>query len=47
MVDFKLNPHPKWEERFKNMTNEEIEEVSANFNNVYIETMMIMRVKKP
>lgn len=46
MEKYKLNPHTKWEERFKTMTEQEIEEVSANFNNVYIETIMIMKVKK-
>lgn len=46
MVDFKLNPYPKWEERFKTMTNEEIDEVASNYNNVFYETMMIMKVIK-
>ena len=37
---------PKWEERFKTMTEEQIEEISQNFNNVYFETHIIMKVVK-
>lgn len=46
LVDYKMNPYPKWEERFKTMTNEQIEEVVMDYNNVFHETMIIMKVKK-
>lgn len=46
MVAYKLNPHPKWEEKFKTMTEEEIDEAAAIYNNVFLEVMMIMKVKK-
>lgn len=46
LVDFKLTPHPKWKERFETMTNEEIDEIAANYNNVFIETSIIMKVRK-
>jgi predicted SAM-dependent methyltransferase len=46
LVDYKFNPYPKWEERFKSMTNEEIEEAVMDYNNVFHETMIIMKVKK-
>jgi len=50
-VDFEVMkyrniPRPVWEERFKTMTETDIQMVSDNFNNVYIETHMIMRVIK-
>lgn len=50
-VDFEVDKFrnvatPKWEERFKTMTEEQIDEVSSNFNNVYVETHVIMKVVK-
>lgn len=50
-VDFEVLKYrnvarPVWEERFKSMSPEEIQMVSDNFNNVYIETHMIMKVIK-
>lgn len=46
LVDFKLKPYPKWEKRFESMTNEEINEVADNLNNVFCETYIIMKVVK-
>jgi len=46
IVDFKYDPYDKWKERFKTMTNEEIDEVVMNFNNVFWETSIIMMVIK-
>lgn len=46
VIRYKNNATPKWEERFKTMTEEQIQEVSENFNNVYFETHIIMQVKK-
>lgn len=50
-VDFEIaeyyyNPYPKWRERFQSMTNEQIEEVVMDYNNVFSETTIIMRVIK-
>ena len=38
--------YPKWEERFKTMSPEEQQEVIDNFNNVYWEVHVGMRVVK-
>ena len=46
IVDFKYDPYDKWKERFETMTNEEIDEVVMNFNNVFWETSIIMMVIK-
>lgn len=46
IVQYGYNPYPKWEERFKSMTNEQIEEVVMDYNNVFHETIIIMRVVK-
>lgn len=46
IVEYSFNPYPKWEERFKTMTNEEIEEVVMDYNNVFYETIIIMKVIK-
>lgn len=46
VVQYRHVAYAKWEERFKTMTDEEIQEVSENFNNVYSETQVIMRVIK-
>ncbi len=46
ILDFRFNPYPKWEERFKTMTNEQIEEVVMDLNNVFYETIIIMKVIK-
>jgi hypothetical protein len=46
IVRYAFNPYPKWEERFKNMTNEQIEEVVMDYNNVFYETIIIMKVIK-
>jgi predicted SAM-dependent methyltransferase len=46
VLKYKNNATPKWDERFKTMTEEQIQEVSENFNNVYFETHIMMQVKK-
>lgn len=46
LVDYKFNAYPKWEKRFETMTNEEIEEVVMDYNNVFHETLIIMKVVK-
>ena len=46
VVKYKFNATPKWEERFKSMSEEQIQEVSDNFNNVYYETHVILKVIK-
>jgi hypothetical protein len=46
IVDFKYAPYDKWKERFESMSNEEIDEVVMNFNNVFWETSIIMMVIK-
>jgi ubiquinone/menaquinone biosynthesis C-methylase UbiE len=38
--------YPKWEERFKTMSDEEITEVIENFNNVFWEVHLGLRVVK-
>lgn len=46
IVEFEYVPYPKWKERFEMMTNEQIEEVVMDFNNVFYETTIIMKVIK-
>ena len=46
IVEYRFNPYHKWEERFKIMTNEQIEEVVMDYNNVFYETIIIMKVVK-
>lgn len=46
IVDYRYSPYPKWEERFKTMTNEQIEEVVMDYNNVFHEMHIIMKVVK-
>lgn len=46
IVDYRFSPYPKWEERFKNMTNEQIDEAVMDHNNVFHETTIIMKVVK-
>jgi SAM-dependent methyltransferase len=46
IVRYGFNPYPKWEERFKDLTNEQIEEVVMDYNNVFYETIIIMKVIK-
>ncbi len=46
VVQYRNVATPKWEERFKTMTEEDIQEVSENLNNVYVETHVIMKVIK-
>lgn len=46
ILNFRFNPYPKWEERFKTMSNEQIEEVVMDYNNVFYETLIGMRVVK-
>lgn len=46
IVDYKFNAYDKWKKRFESMTNEQIEEVVMDYNNVFYETLIIMKVKK-
>lgn len=46
IVEFYFKPDDIWAERFKAMSQEEIEEVSRNFNNVYGETFIKLVVVK-
>lgn len=46
IIDVKMRPFPKWEQRFKEMTNEEIQEVADNFNNVFYEISVTLVVVK-
>lgn len=43
---FSYSTYPKWQQRFENMSNEQIDEVVMDFNNVFYETSIIMRVVK-
>lgn len=46
IIDYDLKPNMRWVERFKKMSQEEIMEVSANFNNVYDEFWCKLQVIK-
>lgn len=46
IIEFEFVPQGKWGQRFITMTEEEIQEVSANFNNVYSETKIKLQVVK-
>ena len=46
IVTYKFNPYPKWEERFKSLTNEQIDEIVMDYNNVFHETIIIMKTIK-
>jgi SAM-dependent methyltransferase len=46
IVEFRFNPYPKWQERFESLTNEQIEEIVMDYNNVFYETIIIMKVIK-
>ena len=46
IVDYKFHPYPKWEQRFKSMTNEQIDDIVMDYNNVFHETLIIMKVIK-
>lgn len=46
IVEFNFVPDDIWKQRFPTMTQEQIEEVSRNFNNVYGETHIKMMVRK-
>jgi hypothetical protein len=46
IIDFKFKPSYEWLERFKTLSNEQILEISKNFNNVYDETHIKMMVIK-
>lgn len=46
IIDFYFKPDDIWAKRFESMTAEEIEDVSRNFNNVYIETFIKLVVVK-
>lgn len=46
IIDFRYHPYPKWKERFNYMTNEQIDEVVMDYNNVFYEVDIIMKVVK-
>lgn len=46
IVQYAFNPYPKWAERFKSLTNEQIEEIVMDYNNVFHETVIIMKAVK-
>lgn len=46
IIEFNFIPSGRWIERFKTMTSDQIEEVSANFNNVYDELHCKLQVIK-
>jgi predicted SAM-dependent methyltransferase len=46
IVDYRFKPYEKWEKRFETMTNEQIDEVVMDYNNVFHETMIIMKAIK-
>lgn len=46
IVDAKFNAYPKWEERFKTMSKEQIDEAIMDYNNVFHETCIIMKAIK-
>lgn len=46
IVYFSFMPYPKWEQRFEKMTNEQIEEVVMDYNNVFYEVNIQLKVIK-
>jgi len=46
IVKYKHNPLPHWQEKFKQMSEEEISMVADRFNNVFFETHLILKVIK-
>jgi predicted SAM-dependent methyltransferase len=46
IVNYNFTPYPKWKERFESMTNEQIDEVVMDFNNVFHEVTIIMKAVK-
>jgi ubiquinone/menaquinone biosynthesis C-methylase UbiE len=46
IVEYRFNPYPKWQERFESLKNEQIEEIVMDYNNVFHETIIIMKVIK-
>jgi predicted SAM-dependent methyltransferase len=46
IVDFRYIPTDKWIKLFETMTNEEIDEIVMEKNNVFMETQIIMKVVK-
>ncbi len=46
VLGYVMKPYPKWEQRFKTMTEEEVNEVVENLNNVFWEVHVGMRVVK-
>lgn len=47
IIEYSFKPDDIWAARFQKMSQEEIEEVSRNFNNVYGETAIKLVVIKP
>lgn len=46
VIDYRLEPYPKWKKRFTTMSSDEIEEAAMDYNNVFSETMILLQVKK-
>jgi ubiquinone/menaquinone biosynthesis C-methylase UbiE len=46
IIEYEMTVNQRWEQRFKDMSQQEIEEVSANFNNVYDEFWVKLQVIK-
>lgn len=46
IVEYRFNPYPKWEKRFESLTNEQIEGIVMDYNNVFYETIIIMKAVK-
>lgn len=46
IIDFKFAPYPKWAKKFEQMTNEEIDNVVMDCNNVFYETFIILKTIK-
>lgn len=44
--DYRFIPYEKWKTRFENMSQDEIQEVVDNLNNVFVETHILLEVIK-
>lgn len=46
IADFSYSPYPKWKDRFEHMTNEQIDEVVMDYNNVFHEVNIQLKTIK-
>lgn len=46
IVDFSFAPYDKWRKRFESLTNEQIDEIVMDYNNVFYETTIILKAIK-